>query len=121
VIAEIDLPKMKIAVAMLLSLLLAGTPFALPARAAACGEAAACKSCCAGKADCCAAPAPQAPASPAVPASAPTQNEWQAVAVVLHLLTALDTFAPQSLTSVSFAPPGATAVPIYQRDCQYLV
>ena len=70
---------------------------------------------------CCAKPAGnRAPVSPA-PLPSSSQNEWQATAAVLVSLLTLPPPAAHrfAFASHSLAPVGA--VPIFQRDCAYLL
>ena len=85
-------------------------------------------SCCCSDCDMkgCATPAccakPSRPSAPFTPAPAPTsQNEWQALATSFAPVLAL----PSATADESSAPDSAFfvvgAVPIFQRDCAYLL
>ncbi len=74
----------------------------------------------------CATPAccikPSRPSTPVTPAPAPTsQNEWQALAALI----AFSVMLPLPATSQFFTPSSSgfvvAAVPIFQRDCAYLL
>src|SRR5947209_6833676 len=108
----------KITFAFLLSLLLAGTQSVLlaaapPSAPASCACPGCKKACCAAKGT---APAPQ----PAAPTRAADQS-----ALFMAVLVRLVAFSPSSTAQVSSAyssaPSLAAVVPLYQRNCSYLI
>jgi hypothetical protein len=111
----------KAAIASLLALALLALPV-LPSGAASnpCGTKPA--GCCANCASCCAAANPvqsEVPAPPPAPSLTQQQVQWLVSAVVtLVMPPASDTAVPESPLSVF---PQACAVPLFSRDCAWLV
>jgi hypothetical protein len=110
----------KFAVALLLGFILAAYPVV-----GMYGPSPVTKSCCHGghccKMGCCAAP--QTPASPVNPAPAPSPSQQELQAPTLSLLSLL---TPPLFTSKGQAAQFSssvlmTAIPLFQRDCCYLI
>jgi len=69
---------------------------------------------------CCAKPyAPAAPVAPALPS--PSQNEWQALAASVVPLQPLPSSSSDELPPWVASPASLTAIPLFQRDCRYLL
>jgi hypothetical protein len=87
------------------------------------------KSCCRTGCDSkhCSTPAccvkPESPAAPVAPASLPstTQNEFQALAATLVSLFTLSSRPASELPARDSSSVSVTAIPLFQRDCSYLV
>jgi hypothetical protein len=83
--------------------------------------------CCGGKHGkcqtpaCCARPADNH--APFAPASLPTpsQNEWHALAASTGFLLMLPLPSSNDLPATTILPASFTALPIFQRDCCYLI
>src|SRR6185295_1551327 len=116
-------------VVLLLGFLLAWQgAFASPARLGATSQSAKRSCCCAG---CdnkhCATPAccvkPSSPSAPVAPASLPstTQNEFQGLAATLVSLIALPSRSPNELPARAPSSVLVAAIPLFQRDCSYLI
>jgi hypothetical protein len=70
---------------------------------------------------CCPAPVDdRAPVTPA-PARSTSQNEWQALAASVLFLAALPLPAARDLPVRSSLSASISVVPIFQRDCCYLL
>jgi len=112
---------MKLALAIIYSFVLAGTPF-LPAQtpSACAGQIRACcqhgvvMPCCAAKSSPDSQPAPAAPA----PAGSQSQLSLLAPAVLIWTLPATPA---DSTVSTSTPPPLAAGAPLYARDCARLI
>jgi hypothetical protein len=88
---------------------------AAPAKSSCCcsGRSCATRACCAK---------PRQPSAPFAPASAPTsQNEWQALAASGVLLLAVPSPSADQLSAPVSSFLVVAAVPIFQRDCAYLL
>jgi hypothetical protein len=106
----------RFAVALLLGFLLAAYPVI-----AMSGTSPTAPPCCRNGGHCCNMPCCAAPKTPSAPVHASSQNEWQALsASIISLLTlpwlATNEFPPRFS---SLAP--VTALPLFQRDCCYLI
>ena len=66
---------------------------------------------------------PESPSAPVAPASLPstTQNEFQALAATLVSLLALPSRAASELPARAPSSVSVTAIPLFQRDCSYLL
>ena len=95
------------------SVFLIGAPAAKPVSQCACEKCD--TSCCKKKA------APESQPSSSTPAPTRAQIEWQVLAAVLTQLVALPA-SSKSDVSLRFLPPiPAPAVPLYQRNCSFLI
>ncbi|MGA9449891.1 MAG: hypothetical protein WBW41_00955 [Verrucomicrobiia bacterium] len=111
---------MKTTLAIVCSLLLAGTPI-VPAQAPAAGVVRGAHACCLCHKACCAAPAsPQPQPVPVTPAPASSQNPLLLLAPAVLAWTLPDAQAPGFSTSVS-SLLAANAAPLYARDCARLI
>ncbi|HXC98212.1 MAG TPA: hypothetical protein VN048_02640 [Verrucomicrobiae bacterium] len=117
---------LRIAIALLLGfILLAGSAIAvspLPATTHTREAGSCCSDCkdCQTPA-CCARPdAPAAPVTP-VPAPSSSQNELQALAMPGVSILTLPSLPAHELSSRFSSPASMTAVPLFQRDCCYLI
>jgi hypothetical protein len=108
-------------VALLLGIILAAYPVV-----AGSGTSPAVKSCCHGCRHCCnmaCCAAPKAPSAPVAPAPVPSasQNELQALSTsVISLLTPPPLPSNEYPSRFSSSVP-MTAIPLFQRDCCYLI
>jgi hypothetical protein len=66
---------------------------------------------------------PESPSAPVAPASLPstTQNEFQALAATLVSLFTLASRPASDLPARASSSVSVTAIPLFQRDCSYLV
>jgi hypothetical protein len=116
----------RIVIALLLGLVLAARPVAALSPLAATAQTPAANSCCADcehcqTPECCAKP--DAPSVPVAPVSipSPSQNELQALAMpAISILTLPSSLAHEHSSRFSL-PASMTAVPLFQRDCCYLI
>jgi hypothetical protein len=70
---------------------------------------------------CCAGPArPSAPVGPA-PLPASSQNEWHVLATSASSVLTPPSFSTDEFPSYSPSSAAATAVPLFQRNCSYLI
>jgi hypothetical protein len=115
-----EIQDVKTTLAIVCSLLLAGTPFVL-AQAPVAGVVRVAHACCrCGKA-CCTAPAsPTSQPVPATPAPAPSQNQLLTLAPAALAWTLPDAQVPGFSASVSSLLT-ANAAPLYARDCARLI
>ena len=115
---------LKTIVALLFSLALMGSPFVFQGHSAQTESKAKSCSCCAcKKVSCCVASAPTAPQEP-VPvqtARAVSSPELQVIAAAVELV--VDSSTDKNFRSESNFPPApsSVAVPVYQRNCIYLI
>src|SRR5437762_14198033 len=121
--------QIKMAVVVLLVFLLAWQDvFASLAHLGATSQSAK-RSCCCSDCDNkhCATPAccvrPNAPSAPVAPASLPStsQNEFHALAASVVSLLVLPSRAVDTRPSRPFASSSVTSIPLFQRDCSYLL
>jgi hypothetical protein len=121
-------PKMRVVQKALIALFAVMFGFAAVTQNASARTAAPCKCCVTDDADaapcptsCCEAPVREE--APVAPAPVPSNRniDWQSLAVALPQLVPLDQPTVYSLpvSSVSFLP--LRTVPIFQRDCSYLI
>jgi hypothetical protein len=112
---------MKTALAIVCSLLLAGTPFLLAQAVPPCAKQnhACCH--CGGKMSCCAGKSsPDSQPTPAVPAQSSSQNQLLLLIPHASTWTLLNNEThPISFTAAS--PSSMTSAPLYARDCARLI
>jgi hypothetical protein len=111
----------RFAVALLLGFLLSAYPIVQMS-----GASPSIKSCCHHAEHCCNMPccaAPKTPSAPVAPAPvpSPSQHELQGLsASILSLLSLPSPVAHEFPSRISLLPP-MTAIPLFQRDCCYLI
>jgi hypothetical protein len=110
----------KRAIAILFSLALIASPGAQTFAARAADKPAACPNCSCGNPDCCAAQ-PTSQQVPAAPQSSPTHNEGLALPALRCLVLYQLASDSSALFPTSGFFPGAADVPLYQRDCRFLI
>jgi hypothetical protein len=110
----------KATLAIVCSLLLAGTPFVLAQAPAACVVRAAHVTCPCGM-PCCGAPAsPESQPAPATPA--PASNQTQLLTLAPAALVFILPAAPASEISTGFPSPlTANRTPLFTRNCAFLI
>jgi hypothetical protein len=123
----LDDPKMKVVQKALIVLFAAVFGFAAVTQSAFGVAPAGCKCCVADAAStpcptsCCEAPVREE--APAAPASAPTHRsiDWQSLAVAVPQHIAPEGPPAYRFPAASIGFPPMRAVPIFQRDCSYLI
>ena len=114
-----DIQDVKTILAIVCSLLLAGTPVLMPAPAA--GVVRVAHACChCGKACCVASPSPESRPVPATPVSISAPHQLLTLAPAGLSWTLPDTPVPGFSNAVS-SPLKVNRTPLYARDCAFLI
>jgi len=115
----VDIQDVKTILAIVCSLLLAGTPVLMPAPAAGVVRVAH-AGCHCGKACCVASPSPESRPVPATPVSLSAPNQFLTLAPAGLSWALPDLSAPESFIPVS-PQFTANAAPLYARHCAFLI
>ena len=110
---------MKAIWSILLGLVMALSSFAIPAHDSAPVRACSCCSC--AQLDCCGTPVFPNPTPLSVPSKSTEQRAQAPTLVIEVLLTTPPTSDVPRLSLRSFTVPQGLAVPIYERNCSYLI
>jgi hypothetical protein len=114
-----DSRSVKAAWSILLGLVMALSSFAIPAQDTA--QVRACSCCSCAQLDCCGRPVLPNPAPVPVPSKS-TELRTQAPALVIAVLLATPPASDVSQLALQFfSVPQGPAVPIYERNCSYLI
>jgi hypothetical protein len=114
-----DSSTVKAAWSILLGLVMALSSFAIPAHDSA--QVRACSCCSCAQLDCCGTPVFPNAAPVSVPSKSTEQRAQAPALVIAVLLTTPPASDVPQLSLRSFSVPQGPAVPIYDRNCSYLI